>query len=94
MILGVFLYKALSISTLHLFAWWGWERKNLFVIVHQRLPVLLLFFFFNLVSEPGFPGTSSSNYLPVYDDLSVNSDFAFGFNTNSVANFLGVWLSL
>lgn len=51
-------------------------------------------FFFNLVSEPGFPGTSSSNYLPVYDDLSVNSDFAFGFNTNSVANFLGVRLSL
>lgn len=47
------------------------------------------FFFstFNLVSEPGFPGTSSSNYLPVFDDLSVNSDFPFGFNTNSMAIF-------
>lgn len=45
------------------------------------------FFFFNLVSEFGFPGTSSSNYLAVFVDLSVNSDFVFGFNANSVSNF-------
>lgn len=44
-------------------------------------------FFLNLVSELGFPGTSSSNYLPVSVDLSVNSDFALGFNANFVPNF-------
>lgn len=59
----------------------GMGRKKVFVIIRQRL------FFFNLVSELGFPGTSSSNYLPVFVDLSVNSDFGFGFNANSVANF-------
>lgn len=45
------------------------------------------FFFLNLVSEFGFPGTSSSNYLAVFVDLSVNSDFVFGFNANSASNF-------
>lgn len=67
----------------------GKGRKKLFVIilVHQRLPACFFFSFLDLVSELGFLGTSSSNYLLVFDDLSVNSDFAFGFNTNSVANF-------